>query len=73
MYMYNVYLCASVYEWYRVSDQLTSSNDVLFGEILSSVQVDCDCSLGGMETTAAEVTKATTTWYIFLQKSAKGV
>ena len=49
-----------------MSDELTSSNDILFGEILSSVQVDSDSSLGRMKTTAAEVTKATTTRYIFL-------
>ena len=49
-----------------MSDQLTSSNNVLFGEVLSSVKVDCNCSLRGMKTTAAKVTKATTTWYIFL-------
>ena len=56
-----------------MSDQLTSSNNVLFGEVLSSIEMDCNRSLGRTDTTAAKVTKATTTWYIFLQKSTKGV
>ena len=49
-----------------MNDLLTSSNNVLFGEVLSSVKVDGNCSLWGTKATAAKVTKATATWYIFL-------
>ena len=54
----------AVFLMYLVS--FTYSNDVLLCKFLGGVNMDSNRSLRGSKTTAAKVTKATTSWNVFL-------